>query len=629
MSDIQKIPEHVDPIAKAIKEHVPAPGDIYIIKNPGQYSEMYRLCKRTEDRPNCFYFIPLDPLTGKALDGKDDNSANTISEETLKKYYRFLSGDLGRTLDLARKVMDGDAEGVRRAVLGDEGKEGDALSDSTALTLGRSAREVNDMLLQAEVRQNQLQEIQMAAELMATSMKNEIENKLRKMNGVLSVFKEKVNDLVRVVTILNLYLGQEVAVEQIADGEAADAAEPLHVRQRILFMDEELCAHIDHEADYKDIDLFLEWIKNPENRDIIVPEQRCIVAVKPKHFDMGYRSGDSYYDAAREQWNKHTYLILRNGEKLYVVDSDDLDCWDWVFPHKDHETAFAAKMADRSTPFKDSLAKDHKNDNYRVMRFAAFVQGILDHGEIMGPFDKETSLMKMKNVVLVRDDEDGLGTGLPLFRTFQEEKNRLLRRGKRVIYIPSRGFREKANGPVWYGSGDFKRWYMNDFSKPDPPCEGIYSLQRDKEREGLDRKFWFTYLPGGTVWPRNCWEEEHDRKRREGWIPSMQYILNYDDTTSEELQAYFDDRTKRSEFREMMPILKRALLEKRKEEANENAFIKLMLNELHMEDDCCGVTEDDVREAVRWWKEKVIFTRPLTSDDAKAWRMIKKYLETK
>jgi len=54
-----------------------------------------------------------------------------------------------------------------------------------------------------------------------------------------------------------------------------------------------------------------------------------------------------------------------------------------------------------------------------------------------------------------------------------------------------------------------------------------------------------------------------------------------------------------------------------------------MLHTLHGENLCCGVTEDDVREAIKWWKEKVIFTRPLTKDDAKAWRMIKKYLETK
>ena len=77
-----------------------------------------------------------------------------------------------------------------------------------------------------------------------------------------------------------------------------------------------------------------------------------------------------------------------------------------------------------------------------------------------------------------------------------------------------------------------------------------------------------------------------------------------------------------------MPILKQTLFEKRKEEGDETAFIDLMLHSLHDEDPCCGISVNDVREAVAWWKEKVIFTRPLRSDDAKAWRMIKKRIKS-
>ena len=626
MSDIQKTPEHIDPVAKSIKEHVPQAGDIYITKNPHQYSEMYRLGERVEKWPDSFYATRLDPLSGEPVPEEEGTfGPKTLSDDTLRQYYRYLSCDLKDTLALAHKVMDGDTAAVRKAVLGDEGEGTAEASDMTALTSGRPAGEVSEMLLQAEVRQNRLQEIQMAAELMATAKRNELESKLRKMNGILSVYREKVQDLVRIVTILNLYIGKEVAVKQIAEGEPADASEPLHVRQRILFMDEELCAHIDHEADYNDINLFLRWLTEPANRDIVVPEQRCIVAMKPKRFEMGYHSGDPWYDAQRDQWNRHTYLILRNGEKLYVVDSDDLECWNWVFPHKDHETAFNEKMANPATSFKESLAKQHKNANYRVMRFAAFVQGIIDHGEVMGPFDKETNLLKMHNVILVRDDEDGLGTGLAPFKEFQKKKNRLLRRGKRVVYVPSRPYKSGVSGRSYYSSGEYRRYYTYESSEPGVPCEGIYSLRQDEETP--NGKFWFSFLPGGVVWPKNIYEESHERRRREGWIPKMDYILNYDDTTSEELQAYFNDRTKRIEFRDMMPILKRGLLEKRREEASEDAFINLMLHELHEEEYCCGISEEDVREAVRWWKEKVIFTRPLTKDDAKAWRMIKRHLQ--
>ena len=32
-----------------------------------------------------------------------------------------------------------------------------------------------------------------------------------------------------------------------------------------------------------------------------------------------------------------------------------------------------------------------------------------------------------------------------------------------------------------------------------------------------------------------------------------------------------------------------------------------------------------LNEAIKWWKMKVIFKRPLKQDDAKSWRMIEKY----
>lgn len=619
MSDIQKAPEHVNLTRKEISEHIPATGDIYISKTTYHYGRLFRLGEITNAEYGNRKVFLIDPETGEET-GKTDQ----ISESQLKEYYRPLLGSLDETLSLARKIVAGEADAVRDCVLGDDIP--DASPEDAALVATRSSREIESIVADAERRENQLEEIKMATELIIENKRKALESKLDKMNEVLNVFKKKVQGLVRLITVLNLYTGRTVDLMQISDGDPAPASELLHLRQRILFMDEEICAHLDHEADYSDINLFLEWLKKPANRDIVIPEARCVVALKPKRLDMDYRSGDRYYDAQREVWNKHTYLVLRNGERLYVLDSEDLECFDWTFPHKDHLENFEKKMADPRTSFKDNLERNHKNENYRAMKFAMSLQGIIDNSDVMGPFDRHPNILKNENVVLVRDDEDTLGTGLPSFRDFQDTKNALLRRGKRVIYIPSRGYREKVNGPQWYASGDYRRWYSYENSKPEPPGEGIYSLNETKPGESPSGKFWFSYLPGGTVWSRNYWEDSHDRIRREGWTPSMQYILNYDDTSAAELQAYFDDRTKRPEFRNMMPILKRALLEKKKEEADEQAFIDLMLRTLHDEDCCSGVSEDDVRQAVAWWKEKVIFTRPLRSDDAKAWRMIKSRL---
>ena len=620
MSDIQKVPEHENHIDRIRKDHVPAAGDVYL-KKDAFYPDNLLLRLKEEVSEGVFAYESINPETGEVLVA-DDGRRRTISLSSLKQYYRLLLGGLDETRAAGAAIIGGDAKAVEERIFKAEGEDptGDPdTPDTAALTRGLAKEDVAAMLRRAERVEDRLAEVRHMAELIMAQKRHELERNVEKMEAVLKEYSKKVRSLVKVITILNLYTGKTVALEAVTDGEAADPAEKLHIRQRILYMDEEMCAHLDHEADYKDIPAFIEMLKDPGFRDLIVPEPRCIVAVKPKRFEMGYRSGDSYYDSMREAWNRHTYLILRNGEKVFVSESDDLECWKWVFPHKDHESAFAAKMADPRTSFKDSLQRDHEADNYRVMKFVMTVQGIIDNAAAtLGPFDAQPNIAKNRNVILVRDDEDALGTGLPSFSEFRKKKNALLRRGKRVVYIPGPSYRDGPNGRMWHESGDFRRYYVYGASEPNTPGEGVYNLRKEKDGE----KFWFVYLPGGTVWPRNYWEDEHERRRKEGWIPDMDHVLNYDDTSSAELQAYFDDRTKREEYRSMMPVLKRALLEKKNEEAAEEAFVDLMLNHLHSEKPRSGITRQDIREAIAWWKEKVIFTRPLRSDDAKAWRMI-------
>ena len=50
---------------------------------------------------------------------------------------------------------------------------------------------------------------------------------------------------------------------------------------------------------------------------------------------------------------------------------------------------------------------------------------------------------------------------------------------------------------------------------------------------------------------------------------------------------------------------------------NEKGFVEGMSRRLN-------VDKKIVWEAIDWWKNKVIWKRPLTKDDAKAWRMIEK-----
>lgn len=622
-------PVHVNPYEKAVKEHVPAAGDTWIQKSPSFNGfDVLRLKEKTREGHWVAELVVTRP--------GDEGTERTVSEQSLRDYFRPLLADYDETLTLARMVVDGRADEVALHIFGVPEAAQDAGTEE--LMASASASQVLAVLDEAERQQNRLEEVKNLADILIEQKRYEMERKLDEANEFLSAIKKKVSNLVKIITVLNLYTGKTVDLEQLADGESAAPEETLHLRQRILYMDEELCAHLDYEADYSDIPLFKKWVCEKDNRDIIVPEQRCIVALKPKRHDASYCSGNAWYNAQRNAWNKHTYLLIRNGEKLFFTDSEDLELFDWAFPHSDFEEEFRKKMADPSIHFKDSLQKENEQVRYRTTKYMVYLQGIIDSkDEVLGPMDVHPNLMKTEGVVLVRDDENLVGTGRKPWKEFVEEKNRSIRVGTRVIFVPGGTFRDGPRSRKFRYDGEFVKWYEYESSEPETPCAGIYSIEPYYEITGYENHkpvrsdtptLVFRYLPEGEVWYRNEYGyiDVHKRSRRVAWKPAMSHVINYDAITLGELRAYMQDRTLRNDFSGMMPLLKKALLQKEEENRDESAFKNLVESE-YCRKHGREVPMKEIDEAVAWWKEKVIYTRPLRSDDAKAFRMIMKRLE--
>ncbi len=187
----------------------------------------------------------------------------------------------------------------------------------------------------------------------------------------------------------------------------------------------------------------------------------------------------------------------------------------------------------------------------------------------------------------------------------------------------------------WNSGGEFIKYYRSEYSEPEAPGIGIYHADTIKTvvrymngkpvTQTMD-KLIFRYNPEDTVFDRSTWDwEGHTRKNRIAWKYERSHVLNYDDVTAEELRAYLEDRTLRKEFANMIPTLKHMLDFKRKEQRDEQAFKELMTATI-IKETGKTVTDEELDAAIAWWKEKVIYTRPLRSDDAKAFRMIRQRL---
>ncbi|MBR2093900.1 MAG: hypothetical protein IJ904_07700 [Candidatus Methanomethylophilaceae archaeon] len=609
-----------NPYEDEVKKHLPRSGDIYVERNPSRNGfHVLRLKERSGEEGS--YRWTYENLVGEYY-------SKTIGEDSLRNYYRPLLNGFEEILSLAEKTVEGNADEVAALIGAGENKKQETSSEELMAT--ESPEHIKAMLDSSQRLQNKLEEIRLMTDILIEAKKAELEAKLREMDKYLSVVNEKVSALVKVISVLNIYTGRTVDLHLINEGNAASPEEPLSLRQRIIFMDEELCVHLDHEADYTDVPAFFEWLKEPANRDIVIPEPRSIVTLKPKRFGMDYRSGDSLYDRLRNEWNRHTYILLRNGDNLWWAESDDLEVWDWAFPHENFEEAFQESLR-KDRHFVDSRIKEHDAVKFRITKYMTFIQGLIDQRpDIIGTVSVRPNLLKLTGIRLVRDDENLIGTGRKPWEEFLKEKNASIRRGTRIVYVAGKYW----NGESYYGkcadSGGFVKYYTYAYSRPAPPTTGLYSADvvetvvRHENHKPVREpypKLVIKYLPGDEVFDKSDWEYR-ERKNRVSWWFDMKYVINYDAVTLDELTGYLEDRTIRSEFASMLPLLKRVLVYKKKEMQEEDLFKRLLVSDVRKETGS-EPSPEAVDSAVAWWKEKVIFSRPLNSDDTKAWKMIR------
>ena len=623
MSDIIKHTEdHIPAPDRDRTGHVPTVGDIYLYEST-HYPQIIRLTSVTSWQRMTFYnYDWYDFIKGEWVTIDD----NKVSTDNLKSYYVLLLDDFDEVMAMARAAVGGDMKALD--VFGKKEEE----TVSMELVASRPAEQVLALTEAAERLQDKVETVKVMMQMIVESIRSDMQRRVRALENRLSDIKDYVRDLQRVITVMNLYTGQGVDVTVVTDGEPAAPGTPIHIRQRILYMDEEYLASAEWGGiDCNDLGLFCDWMRKPANRDIICPEERCIVAMKPKRFDKHY-SGDAYTNALENQWNHHTMVFFRDGERLLLIDSEDLELHGTAIPYSDQADRFEKRyqeiMKERS--FQESNLKQLKDESerlgYMYTKYLTFLQGVVDSGKVFDLSAGRPDFAKGDGVVFIHDAENAIGTGEDWY-AFQKRLNAGIRRGTRVVFFPygqdEHGYRVKSGMP--------NRYYYHEANAPKPPKAGVYNVdyptktKHVKDEDGHWKKV--TGKGDGLALfytPAKPWKFDDDPKdRTEAWIYNPWCVINYDALTVEDIDRFMADRTQREHFRRWMPVLQEARKQLLKEKADEDAFVLLMQEEIQRETGN-QTYEETVRNAIRWWKTKVIFSRPLRSDDTKAWRMIKK-----
>ncbi|HBX9788104.1 TPA: hypothetical protein P7484_003579 [Klebsiella pneumoniae] len=265
--------------------------------------------------------------------------------------------------------------------------------------------------------------------------------------------RETLNKLMDGIKSLDLYIGKDVVVNTIREGESAPPHIPLTFVQRKLAVDEETAVFLDigEWFDFEKLPLFFHALNNhPGLVEQIFPSQRCVVCMTTTRRYIDYQ--DRWANWELNAKNQTVFLMVRDGERLFQVYSgveSHLGAHT-LFPTTDEQGNIFRGIDGSQVTFNDvsytDKLKAHEMVALHYYRFLILCCG-LDHrlklfGEFYDPQDRLSFVSMAFQEKYCRFIYDHDGTGLlddpdakvrPSIEEYITQANSHLRSGSRVF----------------------------------------------------------------------------------------------------------------------------------------------------------------------------------------------------
>ena len=518
-----------------------------------------------------------------------------IGVDDVRSYYTVLKG---------HKLED--LENVANAVMaGTFNPENFKEKEDTNQQAGLLVMNV-DLFKTAMVKARQTELMVSAIRQMVTQKTDAIRSQ---MNGIITHYQKIVKRLNSVVFTLELYAGIRENIKQIQSGTPANDNEPIYLNQLMKFMDEEVGDPSNGGLSYKNLEDFDNWLlaknsyTNQFNYEFLLPQKKSVRIMRVRR-----KMSEKY---SRDKWNNYweiqqemmTYIIIRNGENFYTIDSQ-MQFSEKLFPNEKELTAIYQKNSEEE--IFDAL-ESYKNG-------MILMQGLIDRTEVFGSLFGKVSFLTTKSsdegsvVFQYEMDEDRMITdGSKSFIDFLDTTN--IQAGDRILIYDSDGDKYHF----------YNRYYANDYNIPPRPEDGIYKLDFDKEYNCL----YLRYNPKDTVYSKGGYKSNERKIRISYRIDANAWnIVNIDSVSHRDIEwltKMLYDRRDRKKYLRAVGMLLSLKKFKTAELEQERPFVLMLISHTKK-------SESEVLDAVHWWKTKNKHKRPLTQDDAKALRMIVKEL---
>lgn len=448
--------------------------------------------------------------------------------------------------------------------------------------------------------------------------------KMTALRGQATLMKRQLKYTQQVISLMELFMGVYEMIVTLREGKRAPASAPINIRQLVLYMDEEVGTiqffNGQRGIDFQNIEEFDRWLLSDQRHiDTVIPEAKGIVVLRPTRQEREY-SPHFLVNIAMQDKNKMAYLLIRNGERLYRIYTN-IAVGDQFFPSQAEmdEIYNDLEKAGHLT-YEEEKARD-KEMSWRYK--AALIQGLIERTDVFSPLNEGVSLFNPESfekgdITLIRDAEIiALPDGRLSFSDWRKAVNATIGVGSRVVFTEVSYHRYRESG--WQPSrGDSWWWryggnYYNN--TPPEPSDGVYVVVDTKQMKVYSKTETFYKI---LYSPRYSWRE--NAKRQAFYFsPDDDFVLNYDAFDMDDIEYYVNNRLARKNYLRVIPQMFNLRDLRIKELAVEGELVKAFARRY-------DVAENLVWDALEWWKRKNKLQRPLSEDESKAWRMIRRHL---
>lgn len=480
-------------------------------------------------------------------------------------------------------------------------------------------------------------EVRAELEAAKKALEVEFQRKMADLQKQMEPLKERLAQLREIAWTVDLYLGRDESITQIREGAPASEGTPIAIRQRVLSMAEESLIYLDGRTSSSrgmgadDIQKFIDWIvADDDNLARILPEPKGVVVLVPTTIRSD--ASDDFRRAAENAANEQGYWLIRNGENLYVLTTDEnMILRERILPRRDEFVSVFEKRLFNGDiapvePGSAEWLEMEKRANARqrhYMRALLVLQGLVDRTTVWHPLPEDgVNFMTLQSqddgkIALVQDEDPArlLGDGRESFLEFRGRLNARLRPGMRVIVSTS------SNEFRYFADEGWPRRHSRLSPETANYPESLTPYVIEGRRHG---GFVIRYERTDEVFRQDKWGGTFAKAERRASLllyPHDSWVLPMDLASEAELRYFLHSRENRSrDLLEMVPLIHAALEVKEAEKAEEAPFREFLATQLGAED--LDVNVDDLIHA---WKTRNIYARALNGDakhEAKAAREI-------